>query len=78
LLKEGLWQGTGKWGGYFAPTPRSSEGPLRLVKAFGAGNAMSRSVRKPSPDNAQSMTMGLIKLNSVMKNVFCMHEMGAI
>jgi hypothetical protein len=42
MLGEGLWQGSGKRGGSFAPTSRSSEGALLLVKESGVGNATFR------------------------------------
>jgi hypothetical protein len=67
VLKEGLWQGSGKRGGGFAPTVHSSEGSLPLVREFGVGNVSLLWVTKLSLDNAQLTTTEQIKLSLAMK-----------
>jgi hypothetical protein len=67
MLKEGLWQGFGKWEGSFAQTSHSSADPLHLVKAPGVESAMALWDRSLSHINVPSMMMAYTtKLSSVM------------
>ena len=77
MLEDGLWQGTGKrGGGYFAQTPRSSEGPLLLVRECGVGNVTPSWGTKPSPDNAPWTMTGSIRLSLAMSFDACMRDGG--
>ena len=59
-------------------TPRSSEGPLPLVKEFGVESVTFNLGIKHFLDNAQLMTTELIRLSSAMSVDTYMRDVGII